>query len=48
LIRQVLINKPNKKQPDGRLRRRWMDRVRDGLKRLRNGASIEDTENREL
>jgi hypothetical protein len=48
LIRQARINKPNKKQPVGRPRQRWMDRVRDDLKRLRIGASIEDTEKQEL
>ncbi|XP_025425893.1 uncharacterized protein LOC112694589 [Sipha flava] len=31
LIRQVLINKPNKKRPVGRPRQRWLDRVKDDL-----------------
>ncbi|XP_050443868.1 uncharacterized protein LOC126847604 [Adelges cooleyi] len=48
LIRQVLINKPNKKRPVGRPRQRWLDRVKDDLKRLRNGAGIEDAEHREV
>ncbi|XP_025412526.1 uncharacterized protein LOC112684995 [Sipha flava] len=48
LIRQVLINKPNKKRLVGRPRQRWLDRVKDDLKRLSNGASIEDAEDQEL
>ncbi|KAL4154352.1 hypothetical protein QTP88_000231 [Uroleucon formosanum] len=48
LIKQVLINKPNKKRPVGRPRQRWLDRVKDDLKRLSNGASIVDAEDREL
>ncbi|KAE9523132.1 hypothetical protein AGLY_016473 [Aphis glycines] len=47
LIRQVLDNKPNKKLPVGRPRQRWLDRVKDDLKTLRNGASIEDAKDRE-
>lgn len=48
-IRQALIKKPNKKRPVGKPRQYWMDRVRNDLKRLRNGSSIaEDGENREL
>jgi len=42
LIRQALINKPNKKRPAGRPRQRRMDRVRDDLNGLINGASIEE------
>jgi len=30
-----------------RPRQRWMNRVKDDLKRLRNGANIEDAEDRE-
>lgn len=37
----------NKKRPVEKPRQRWMDRVKDDLKRLRNGASIGDAENRE-
>ncbi|CAI6356461.1 unnamed protein product [Macrosiphum euphorbiae] len=33
---------------EGRPRQRWLDRVKDDLKRLSNGASIEDAEDREL
>jgi len=47
LIRQVLVNKPNKKRPVGRPRQRWLDRVKDNLKTLRNEGSIEDAEDRE-
>ncbi|KAF0752457.1 putative transposon-derived protein F52C9.6, partial [Aphis craccivora] len=43
-----LINKPNKKRPVGRPRQRWLDRVKDDLKSLSNGASILDAEDREL
>jgi len=46
LIRQALIDKPNKKRPVGKQRQRWMDRVKDELKILRNGASIDDAEDR--
>jgi hypothetical protein len=31
----------------GRPRQRWLDRVKDDLKTLRNGANIEDAEDRE-
>ncbi|KAF0728937.1 putative transposon-derived protein F52C9.6, partial [Aphis craccivora] len=48
LIKQVLINKPNKKQPVGRPRQRWLDRVKDDLKSLSNGASVVDAEDREI
>lgn len=48
LIRQALINKPNKIRPVGRPGKHWIDRVRDDLKRLRNEVSIEDAKNREL
>lgn len=44
LIRQALINKPNKKRPVGRPRQRWMGRVKDDLKSLSNETSIEDAE----
>ncbi|KAL5236173.1 hypothetical protein ACI65C_003583 [Semiaphis heraclei] len=31
-----------------RPRQRWLDRVKDDLKKLSNGASIEDAEDREV
>lgn len=41
-IGQALINKPNKTRPVRRPRQRWMNRVKDDLKGLSNGTSIED------
>lgn len=43
-LRQVLINKPNKKRPLGRPRQRRLNRVKDDLKTLHNRASIENVE----
>jgi hypothetical protein len=41
IIREVLDNKSNKKRPaKKRPRQRWMDRIKDELKRLRNVTGI--------
>lgn len=39
-----LTNKPNKKRLVRRLHQRWMDRVRDDLRRLKDSAKLEDAE----
>jgi hypothetical protein len=48
LIRQVLINKPNKKEHVERPKQRWLGGVKDDLKTLINRASIEDAKDREV
>lgn len=46
LINKVLINNPSRKRPRGRPRQRWMDRVKNYLKRTDQTVVIEDADDR--